>query len=48
MAQISGIAGGSYGKLRPALYTWGSGMPGRIIADVLGWVEVGLIVGVKD
>ena len=44
MAQISGIAGGSCGKLRPALYTWGSGMPGRIIADVLGWVEVGLIV----
>src|SRR5262245_57235999 len=44
MAQFEGIAGGSRGKLRPALYTWGSGMPGRIIADVLGWVEVGLVV----
>src|SRR5215470_7697189 len=44
MAQFSGIAGGGYGKLRPAIYAWGSGMPGRIIADVLGWVEVGLVV----
>ena len=44
MAQFSGTAEGSSGRHRPGLYEWDSGVPGRMIADVVGWVEAGLIV----
>ena len=44
MAQFSGTAEGSSGRTRPALYAWDSSVPGRMIADVVGWVEAGLIV----